>query len=129
MKFHHIGIACEDIAKGTAFVEGVYGIQSKSEVIFDPKQNALLCMLYTHDNSSIELISGPQVAGLVKKRIALYHTCWEVENLESAIQSFCENGATLISEPKEAILFDNRRVAFLISDLGIVELLEEQKKR
>ena len=61
----------------------------------------------------------------VKKRQFLYHTCYETENLEEAIQAFEERDARLVSEPKEAVLFGMRRVAFLMTDMGLVELLEQ----
>lgn len=125
MKFHHIGVACADIEKTGAFVETVFNVTGKTGVIFDEKQNAYVSILELADGTRIELISGEVVNSFLKKRQFLYQTCWEVKSIDEAIENFVNNGAMLISPPKEAILFNNRRIAFLFTDLGIIELLEE----
>jgi len=43
-----------------------------------------------------------------------------------AIEHFVDNGSILFSEPKPSKLFNNRKVAFLMSDIGIIELLESK---
>lgn len=124
MKFHHIGIACENIEEGQKYIQKFFDIQDISEVIYDPLQEAYLCMMTTHDHLNIELIQGKPVLRLVKKGQYLYHTCYEVDDLESEIEKFCANGSLIISQPKEAVLFGMRRVTFLSSQLGLIELLE-----
>ena len=54
-----------------------------SDTVFDEKQNGSLCMITLEDDSKIELITGPVVAGRVKKRQFLYHTCYETEDLNN----------------------------------------------
>jgi len=125
MKLHHIGIAAENMEDMISYVQNMFPVKEFSDRVFDEKQNGELCMLTLEDSSRIELISGPVVAGRIKKRQFLYHTCYETEKLEETIEAFLKKGAVLISEPKEAVLFQMRRVAFLMTDLGIVELLEE----
>jgi methylmalonyl-CoA/ethylmalonyl-CoA epimerase len=126
MTFHHIGIATKDIDETLVYIKKVYkNIDTISEVIYDKLQDASLCMVTLKDGINIELVSGNQVNGYTKKRISLYHTCWEVDNINEAIKLQVDSGAFLVSEPKEAILFDNRRVAFVYSDIGLVELLEK----
>ena len=60
----------------------------------------------------------------IEKNITYYHVCYEVENLEESIQTF--DKSIIISKPAEAVLFNNRRVAFIMTPIGIVELLEEE---
>ena len=124
MKFHHLGIACKDINNAIKFVEKSFIVVQQSEIIFDFNQNTHLCLLTLDDGTNIELVSGITVEKFVKKRQFLYHTCWEVKNIEKSIENLYQNGAMLISEPKQAKLFNSRRVAFLFSELGIIELLE-----
>lgn len=124
MRFHHIGIACEDIPSALEFAERSFPVINKTEIIFDKKQAVNLCLLTLADGTYIELVSGSTVSRLVEKKQFLYHTCWEVDNLDRAIAKFYENGAMLISTPKKAVLFNDRKVAFLFTDLGIMELLE-----
>jgi methylmalonyl-CoA/ethylmalonyl-CoA epimerase len=126
MRFHHIGIACNDISKTAKFVHSSFNIVTRTEVFFDIHQNVDLCLLTDEFGTNIELVSGKIVEGFVKKKQNLYHTCWEVTNLKKTIEHFCLNGAVIISEPKPAILFDKRKVAFLFTAIGIVELLEEK---
>lgn len=122
MKFHHIGIATKDLEKSLAFVQENFDVKSYTPTIYDPLQDASLIMVETKD-LNIELVSGKVVEKFVAKNISYYHSCYEVENLEEAIEGFTQS--ILISPPKPAILFNNRRVAFLHTPLGLVELLEQ----
>ena len=70
------------------------------------------------------LAKNENVLHYVKTKQNLYHTCWEVKDITKTIEYFCTSGAVLISKPKPAVLFDNRKVAFLYTEIGIVELLE-----
>lgn len=127
MKFHHIGIATIDIEKTLNKIKKYFKIAEISKTVYDPKQEANLCMITLSDGIKIELINGKVVENILKKRQYLYHTCYSVENIEKTIKELIEeDGAFLISKPKEAILFNNKRVAFLMWDLGLIELLEER---
>lgn len=127
LKLHHIGIATESIEDIKPYLNQFFSIKSISKTIFDPKQNAYLAMAVCEDGQQIELIEGEQVARLVKKQQYLYHLCYETEDIDRTIQEFLEQEAYLVSEPKEAILFSNRRVAFLSTKLGLIELVEKGK--
>ena len=74
---------------------------------------------------NIELVSGNIVEKLIKKNITYYHMCYEVDNLQEAMASFKKS--IVISGPTKAILFDNRKVVFLLTPIGIVELLEARR--
>ena len=124
MKFHHIGIATEDIPKMIKKMQKFFEINEISDIIYDPNQDANLCMLTLKDKTKIELISGNVVANIVKKRNFLYHTCYEVKDINKTINKLVSDGAMLVRESKEAILFNNKKVAFLMWDLGLIELLE-----
>ena len=126
LKFHHLGIACENIKEVTVFLENTFSIVKKSKIVFLENQGVDACLLTNDDGTNIELVSGKTIEGFVKKKQFLYHSCWEVENIDTAIKSFVDNDCLLISEPKPAILFNNRKVAFLITDVGILELLEAE---
>ncbi len=120
MRFHHIGIAVKEISEARNFVVSNFNVVDQSPEIFDPNQNALLQLLKTPD-VSFELVSGPIVEQLIRAKTSYYHTCYEVSDIYSSIASFKE--ALLIVPPTEAILFNNRLVAFLMTPIGLVELL------
>jgi methylmalonyl-CoA/ethylmalonyl-CoA epimerase len=125
MKIHHIGIACSDIEEAIQEFSDYHKIIRKSEIMFDPLQNAKLCLINTDTGLDVEFISGEQVSKLVKKGINYYHICYEVDNLQSTIDNYLDHGAKLISESKEAVLFEHRKVAFLYVSYGLIELLEK----
>lgn len=125
MKFHHIGVCCKDIRKEIENIQKIHRVKSISEVVFDKKQEAELCMLEVEDGLKIELISGKQVENLLKKRITYYHICYEVEDLSEEKARLLLEGAFLVSDEKEAILFEDRKVCFLLVSYGLIELVEK----
>ena len=127
MKFHHIGIATIDINNTIKKLKKYFEINDISDVVYDSNQNAYLCMITLKDGTMIELINGEVVANILKKRQYLYHTCYAVENIEKTIENLQNDGAILVKTPQEAILFNNKKVAFLMWDLGLIELVEESE--
>lgn len=127
LKIHHVGIACKNIEKAVREYKKMYNVIEESEIVYDELQHANLCMLKTDTGLDVEFISGEQVANLLKARITYYHICYSVENIEVAIKHFEENGSLMISEPKPAKLFGGKRVTFLMTKLGLIELVEEEK--
>ncbi len=125
MEFHHIGIATENIDNSITKLKKYFDIKEISDTVFDANQNANLCMLTLSNNVKIELINGEVVRNILKKRQYLYHTCYSTNNIEKTIEDLVSDGAFLVSSPKEAILFGNKKVAFLMWDLGLIELVEE----
>ena len=124
MKFHHIGIATKNIEKTLEWLKNQFQIVNISEKVYDENQDAFLIMVETVD-VNIELVSGNIVEKFIRKNITYYHMCYEVNDLNEAIENF--KNSILISKPTEAILFNNRKVAFLMTPIGIVELLEAEK--
>lgn len=123
-KIHHIGIATEDISEMSSQLLAI-GAKQISEIIYDEKQKAYLCM-FMLDGGRIELVSGEQVSSRVKRKQYLYHTCYEVENIENVCDFLKKTDSVkVVEELKPAILFNNRRVAFFMTKLGLIELLEK----
>lgn len=124
MRLHHLGIACTDIRETIQQIRNLFPIIDHTNIVHDPEQGVDLCLVFLNNSPPLELIAGPVVNNFVRKGILLYHTCWEVPSLEDAISRLSESGCKLISPPKKATLFDSRRVAFLTSPVGLIELLE-----
>ena len=124
MKIHHIGIACQDIQEAISELERFHTIIQRSEIVYDENQHASLCMVNTDTGMDIEFIAGEQVARMVKKGISYYHLCYEVDDLDTTIDEYLSRGAMMISEPKPAVLFGGKRVAFLHLPYGLVEFVE-----
>ena len=125
MKFHHLGIACRNLNEAKAWVRATHPIVEEVGPVADQLQDASFITLRTQDGLLIELIAGGQVANISKKGISLYHICYEVSDLDKSIGDFVAQGALVISSPKPSTLFHGRRIVFLNTLLGIIELLEE----
>lgn len=125
MRVHHLGVACSDIESALTEFSKYHNILRKSEVVFDPIQNAYLCMVTSECGLDIEFISGEKVAKLVKKGVSYYHVCYETNDIDATYADFISKGALEISMPQPAVLFDGLRVAFLYLPYGLVELVEE----
>lgn len=127
MKLHHIGIACQDIGYMKEYLKNLYGVSNISEKIFDERKGTELCTVILQDGTQIELVSGEIVENLVRNKNYLYHICYSTENIETKISEFENYGAKVVSQPKPTKLFDGKRAAFLLTKLGLIELLEEKE--
>lgn len=125
MRFHHFGILCKDIEKTREWVKQTHSVIEESPPTFDPHQQATLCLLRCKDGLAVELIAGERFNNLLKKGITYYHICYTVESIEETVDTLTKQGAVLFAPPKEAVLFENKRVAFLYSPMGIIELVED----
>jgi methylmalonyl-CoA/ethylmalonyl-CoA epimerase len=127
MEFHHIGIACRNIREEIASISKIHRIISISPIVFDKEQKAELCMVQIAEGVNLELISGEQVENLIKKRITYYHICFQTDDIDTEIERLQNSGALLVSEPNPAILFEDRKVAFLQASYGLIELVQSKK--
>ena len=125
MKLHHIGIATNDIEQMVTYLNKMYKVIDKTDIIHDPLQKTDLCMLTLEDGSCLELIKGEKVNRFVDKKQYLYHLCYEVEDLDEKLKKYRECGDIIMMKPMPAILFNNKRVAFVFSKIGIIELVEK----
>lgn len=125
MKLHHIGIATNDIEEMVTYLNKMYKVIDKTDIIHDPLQKTDLCMLTLEDGSCLELIKGEKVNRFVDKKQYLYHLCYEVEDLDEKLKKYRECGDIIMMKPTPAILFNNKRVAFVFSKIGIIELVEK----
>ncbi len=105
-------------------LKNMFQVDKMTDCIFDELQNAWLCMVSLTDGTQIELVSGDVVDNFLKRKQYLYHTCFTTSAIEKEIDRLVALGAFLVSEPKKAVLFQ-KRVAFLMTEMGLVELLEE----
>jgi hypothetical protein len=125
MKLHHLGIACVNIEESLVYLKNNFEVIQVGKIIFDELQGVSLLMVYLKESIPFELISGETVKPFIKRNAFIYHLCYEVVNLPQSIITFVQNGATVVSPPKPAVLFAERPVAFLSTKLGLIELLQE----
>jgi methylmalonyl-CoA/ethylmalonyl-CoA epimerase len=121
---HHTGIACRDIQVTRDQLVAALDVVSVDGPVVDPLQDATLCMLTTRDGARLELVSGAPVDGVVARGGGPYHVCFEVDSIAEAVDELAGAGWRVVAPPTPAVLFDGAPVAFLLSPMGLVELVE-----
>ena len=124
LTLHHVGFACSTIEAGLQFVTKLFDVKAVTAAVFDPFQNATVCMIETANGLSIELVVGQAVGRLLDRGVSLYHLAYSVNNIDEAIRNFAKAGGRQIGEVVPAKLFSGARVCFLQTPLGMVELVE-----
>lgn len=127
LRFHHVGVAVQRIADSVSLLQGLAGATLEGGPVTDPQQGVNIQFLRLGD-LRVELLE-PAAApspldGILKRGISLYHVCYEVDDLESQLDSMVSAGARLVSPPKPAVAFNQRRVAFVMAQNLMIELLE-----
>lgn len=127
MRLHHIGIATKSIERELQEYQKILGgVEQVSNIVYDTVQEAWLCIIELKSGGRLELVEGKPVEPYLAKGIRMYHMCYEVDNLEAQIELLKNLDGILISGPDKAILFGGRRVAFLYTRIGLIELMEER---
>ncbi len=128
MKYHHIGIACEDIDSTAKHYQDIGYV--KGDRIIDPLQNVEICFLEHDYMPRIELLApvdenSPIVQTLQKNGTSPYHICYSVNDLDKTIKDLKKQCFLVVAKAKPACAIENRRVAFLYNkDTGLIELVE-----
>ena len=130
LTFHHIGIACRDIAKTQAFyLQMGY---TASPLVEDPLQHVRISFLEKDGAPRLELLEpldekNPVARTLDTMGVSPYHMCYEVQDIEAAIADLRRQRFLLVNGPVPACAMENRRIAFLYQkNNGLIELVEAQ---
>ena len=131
MQLHHVGMVVANVDEYAERMRELFGFELKAPPVVDPLQQVRVAFVGTNTNVIIELIEPldekSAVARFLAKGGGLYHLCYLVPDLEAAIHHLHEAGSLLVSDPKPAVAFQGRRIAFLYTqDRQLVELLEER---
>ena len=131
MNFHHIGVACKSIDSAINTYKSIGYKIKNNKIIIDPIQKVRLCVLFKKSHPLIELIEPNKINSPVSRILKLngpspYHTCYEVDNIDLAINMLKKLNFILINKPVPAKLFDNRLICFFT--IVILVLLNYYKK-
>lgn len=129
-KLHHIGYAVKDIdAACVAFAE--LGYFPSGNQMFDALRKINILFLENETNGAvIELVApaaeGNPVDGILSKNgSSPYHLCFEVDDLNAAVEQMKSAKYIPMGKPLPAYAIHNKNVVFMFhKQLGIVELLE-----
>ena len=128
LSFHHIGIACRDIAKTQTFYTAM-GYRA-SAVIDDPLQHVRVCFLDKAGAPRVELLEpldeqSPVSRTLQAVGVSPYHLCYEVTDLDAAVSDLRRQRFLPVKPAVPACAMDGRRVIFLFQKhTGLIELVE-----
>jgi methylmalonyl-CoA/ethylmalonyl-CoA epimerase len=128
--FHHIGIAVENLGEAIPAYKRLFGYELVSGPFDDPVQNVSVCFLSRGEaDAQLELVAplGPNspVDRVLKKGGGTYHICYEVANIQAAIEHLREQNCFLVSGPVPAVAFAMREIAWLMTDVNLlVELVQ-----
>ncbi len=129
-ELHHVGILVKDITSECANFVHRLGYVIESELIDDPVQTARVQFLRQPGaNHWVELITpdseASKLSNALHKGGGLHHFCYEVKDIERAIEVLAADGMMLVGKPVGAAAFPGRRIAWLMgSNRILVELLE-----
>jgi methylmalonyl-CoA/ethylmalonyl-CoA epimerase len=133
--FHHIGYVVASIAESAPGFCRQLGLTWDQRVIHDPIQRVQVTFLQppVPGEPQIELVEpadtdppSPVQRFLTAQGGGLHHFCYEVEDLEAALEQMRQAGAAIMRRPQPAVAFDGRRIAWLLTKQRLlVELLEK----
>jgi methylmalonyl-CoA/ethylmalonyl-CoA epimerase len=127
---HHVGVAVRNLSAAIASYKTLFDYELISGPFDDPIQNVSVCFLSRGKGDTvIELVAplGPTspISLILKKGGGPYHLCYEVPNMNSAIDYLTDQGSKLLSRPLPPINFQTKEVAWLMTEAGLlVELLQ-----
>jgi methylmalonyl-CoA/ethylmalonyl-CoA epimerase len=129
--FHHVGLAVRDINKAIDSYQKLFGYEVTAGPFDDPIQKVSVCFMSQGGGDTVlELVaplgSDSPVMRILKVGGSVYHICYQVADIEVCIQSLIEKGSFLISGPDPAVAFNQRPIAWLMTETNLlVELLQE----
>ena len=128
LRFHHVGIACHDIAiTRTFYVEQGY---TAGDVVIDPLRDVKICFLDKPGSPQLELLapldeSSPINRILSSQGVTPYHICYAVDNIDAAVLELRQKKFVCVSKTQPACALDGRGVCFMYhKHVGLIELLE-----
>jgi methylmalonyl-CoA/ethylmalonyl-CoA epimerase len=130
--FHHIGIFVKDLNFGKKILSKIFNVVSASEEIID--ENIGVKIIFLKDNKGIlyELVApygdkSPVLGTLKRGKDFLNHIAYLTNSFEKEVNKLRGEGFVPLGEAQSAKAFSGAKVIFLLSPLGfIVELIEDK---
>ncbi len=133
LRLHHVGFVVADIgASAQGFMKSL-GMSWNGAIYEDPTQKVKVTFLATGPScAQIELVQPAAEDSPVKKFLqrggGQHHLCYEVDDIEKALEAFKLRKASIVQRPCPAVAFEGRRIAWFITrERLVVELLETQE--
>lgn len=132
MRFAHFGIAVSDMQKAIVLHESLFGQRVLSGPVDDPVSKVTVCFLASSEGDEfvVELVAPLTADSPIRKILTTgggaYHTCYEVDDLDTSLREARSLGCILLGQPLSAVAFGGRRIAWFYTPLRqLVEILEK----
>jgi methylmalonyl-CoA/ethylmalonyl-CoA epimerase len=128
--FHHIGIAVPNLEAATLSYQMLFDYKLISGPFCDPIQMVSVSFLSRGDGDAmIELVAplghNSPIDRVLKKGGGTYHVCYQVPDINAAINHLTGQGSLLLSGPVPAVAFEMRGIAWLMTEHNLlVELVQ-----
>ena len=130
LEFHHLGLAVTSSREAVDFLRGL-GYQAGPPTS-DPLQKVEIVWCSHDMMPDVEVLSpcgdgGPLDGYLKAFSEVIYHMSFSTEDVASSVRMMKEAGHRIVcvSEPKEAVLFDGRKVSFyMVRGFGLIEIIQ-----
>ncbi|MBV9157905.1 MAG: VOC family protein [Acidobacteriaceae bacterium] len=130
LRLHHIGYVVNNIETTMiGFARSLNGVWDQ-EIFSDPIQKVRVAFLSPPGSEAqIELVQ-PEwetspVRAFLERGGGLHHLCYEVEDCKNSLSAMHERGGTILRNPKPAVAFGGRRIAWaLTAEKLLLEFLE-----
>lgn len=132
---HHVGIATVDAMRESEQWRRILGYRIVVPLTHDPIQRVKVLFMSTGQEGDVpvELVEpaaeDSPVNGFLRSGGGFYHACYEVDDIEQALDHARANGAIVVQPPREAVAYDQRRIAWCYTpSRRLIEYLERPKE-
>lgn len=131
LNFHHIGIFVENLEEGQEILKNLIPIKIITPSVSDNILKVRVQFCIDTSNIRYELVSpfgenNPVVGILKSGKNILNHVAYVVKNVNKEMIRLRKQGCLPLDEPKPAIIFNGKKVVFLLTPMRfIIELIEE----
>ena len=128
MRLHHVGVITGNLEGSINFYTSLG--YAASAIYADPLQKVRIVLMQKAHEPLVELIEpdspdSPAASWIQRIAAGLYHTCYEVDDLEAMVAFLRRHRLFPVIKPVPAVAFNMRRVVFLWGESsGLLELLE-----
>lgn len=132
---HHVGIATADAMTESEQWRRILGYRIVVPLTHDPIQRVKVLFMSTGQERDVpvELVEpateDSPVNGFLRRGGGFYHACYEVDDIEQALDRAEANGAIVVQTPVEAVVYNQRRIAWCYTpSRRLIEYLERLKE-
>lgn len=126
-RFHHVGIACQDLARECRAM-ALLGYAPEGAEFVDPIQG-IRGLFLAGPGPRLELVSPLAPGGVLQtwldRGAKMYHLAFEVPDMQFELDRLVENRGKVMVGPVPAVAFGGRNIAFImLPNMMLAELIE-----